>query len=406
MAVETQIHAVAEEVERHRLRSPDRCTRVVPTRRRHPDVARALFEFHRSVLEDFAAPHLEEGFLVAAASDEALLGIVWCKAGPRPRVVTLGRHSACDVSLPTDDDTPLRQVVVLVRQTDDGRPHARVFDLTRLRSGISGLAGGHGLLCSGEHAIFVIPTAAGRLSSGWKQALLEEKTASGAELRFSDGVSVFVSGERLRAGVLLGRYGCCVAHQHFDDLATSRIHALLVRDGGEVVLLDAGSTNGLVVNGERCCARILCAGDQVRLGQKTFDWLPREEGCFALLPAGVEHALALARRSGDHAVFADWLLDRGSQWGEWIAAEVAGAAERAAVLKETLEPRLLGPLAALQARRWDRGVLVEATLAESLDARACGWPLWAGLERLRVASARRDEAARLPLCPSVVEVTP
>ncbi|MEW5738908.1 MAG: FHA domain-containing protein [Myxococcota bacterium] len=406
----TQVHALVSKVERHRALEANPCTRVSRAPRRHLPLGdpHVVFEFHRPVLANFVARHLGPGFLVAVADADGLAGVAWCKAGPRPRAVTIGRHTACDISLPGEDETALRQAVVVVRQSAEGRPRAKIFDLARLREMAADNAGhavaDRHLAPTGDHWLFVARTEQGRLVAGGAPNAFAEDSgpARAGELRFADGARVRLSMAQMCRGVLLGRYDCCVGYEHFKEEATSRIHALLVEDDGDPLLLDAGSTNGLVVNGERCTARVLRPGDWVRLGNQAFEW-SRDGGApetaeAPLFPEGVEEALALARRPGGHAVFADWLLERGSAWGEWIVAESSGDAARAAELKEALEPRLLGPLALLQARRWDRGILVEATLAgdEPIHGeRALRWPLWAGLRRLEVAEERQGDRDRL-----------
>jgi diguanylate cyclase (GGDEF)-like protein len=56
---------------------------------------------------------------------------------------------------------------------------------------------------------------------------------------------------------------------HIVDNGISRAHAtVLVRDG-EHVLLDAGSTNGVFVNGQQVQDHVLCDGDRIRIGATT-----------------------------------------------------------------------------------------------------------------------------------------
>lgn len=365
-----------------------------------------LLEFHRPVLEDFAARYSAPGYLVAVADDDALLGVTWVRASPRPRVITIGRHTSCGVSLPSDDDTPLRKLVILVRQTEE-MPRARVFDIDRLReadaTSASHVVADTHIISAGDHFVIVARTKHGHLVEPGSLAPLAKASAlpSPSELHFPSGTRLSLPASRLQSGVLLGRYGCCFAHEHFDDESTSRIHALLVEDAGDILLLDAGSTNGLVVNGEHCAARALAAGDWVRLGHPAFEWIVEPGHAVAstsLFPTGVEEALAQTHQPGGHAVFADWLLERGSPWGDWIAAELNEDEARATDLRDAIESRLLGPMAVLQERRWDRGVLVEATLAgaEPLrDERALRWPLWAGVQSLDVSSEREADHDRL-----------
>jgi pSer/pThr/pTyr-binding forkhead associated (FHA) protein len=71
------------------------------------------------------------------------------------------------------------------------------------------------------------------------------------------------SAGRLERGVLLGRYDRCdlLGNVHGDQL--SRVHALLVRLGDDVVLLDTASTNGTFRGRHRITACVLHDGDRV-----------------------------------------------------------------------------------------------------------------------------------------------
>ncbi len=50
------------------------------------------------------------------------------------------------------------------------------------------------------------------------------------------------------------------------DPEVSSLHARIARAGGPPILIDANSTNGTFVNGERITNRALRAGDQIQLG--------------------------------------------------------------------------------------------------------------------------------------------
>lgn len=53
---------------------------------------------------------------------------------------------------------------------------------------------------------------------------------------------------------------------HLDDSGVSRVHAEIRRSGDAYHLVDAGSANGTIVNGERVGDHILTDGDVIRLG--------------------------------------------------------------------------------------------------------------------------------------------
>ncbi len=64
-----------------------------------------------------------------------------------------------------------------------------------------------------------------------------------------------------------------VADVHLDDTTVSRRHALLVRRGDDLVLLDDRSRNGVFVNGERTAEAVLRDGDTIQLGRVTMRFL-------------------------------------------------------------------------------------------------------------------------------------
>jgi general secretion pathway protein A len=56
------------------------------------------------------------------------------------------------------------------------------------------------------------------------------------------------------------------ADVRIDSVFVSRYHALIVRGGGRDLLLDLGSTNGLLINSRRIVRRILRDGDLIQIG--------------------------------------------------------------------------------------------------------------------------------------------
>ena len=55
-----------------------------------------------------------------------------------------------------------------------------------------------------------------------------------------------------------------------DDITVSRKHALLKKDGGDYILLDAGSLNGSYLNGNIVEEAILSNGDRIQIGKYIF----------------------------------------------------------------------------------------------------------------------------------------
>jgi pSer/pThr/pTyr-binding forkhead associated (FHA) protein len=93
---------------------------------------------------------------------------------------------------------------------------------------------------------------------------------AGTYLAVTDGdehVVVPVTADVTRIGRSL------VADVHLDDTTVSRRHALLVRRGDDVVVLDDRSRNGVFVNGERTAEAVLRDGDTIQLGRVTMRFL-------------------------------------------------------------------------------------------------------------------------------------
>jgi pSer/pThr/pTyr-binding forkhead associated (FHA) protein len=101
--------------------------------------------------------------------------------------------------------------------------------------------------------------------------------------------------------VLIGRGD--EADVRIDSVFVSRYHALILRDGKQDVLLDLGSTNGLLVNSRRIVRRALRDRDLIQIGPTRVTYLtslpaaaatnqpdPGETVCFARpgFPAGIE----------------------------------------------------------------------------------------------------------------------
>jgi hypothetical protein len=85
-----------------------------------------------------------------------------------------------------------------------------------------------------------------------------------------------VSAERLDRGILIGRYDRCGIEIDNAQRGISRVHALLVKIGGEVWAIDTASTNGLWRDGARIEAEVLDDVDALTLGEAaTLRWQRR-----------------------------------------------------------------------------------------------------------------------------------
>ena len=97
-----------------------------------------------------------------------------------------------------------------------------------------------------------------------RAALTAEQLAAGRYLAIEDGGEVVVIpiGE---GSLRLGRGAA--SDVMLEDRSVSRRHAVVTRRGGDVVLWDDRSLNGVRVNGERVAQAVLQHGDAIALGE-------------------------------------------------------------------------------------------------------------------------------------------
>jgi hypothetical protein len=82
-----------------------------------------------------------------------------------------------------------------------------------------------------------------------------------------------ISAERLEQGVLLGHYGRCSLLLDTAEQTVSRVHALLLRLGAEVWILDTASTHGVKRGEDDVAADVLRDADTLTLSREiTLDW--------------------------------------------------------------------------------------------------------------------------------------
>jgi predicted nucleic acid-binding Zn-ribbon protein len=74
-----------------------------------------------------------------------------------------------------------------------------------------------------------------------------------------------------RDGTRIGR--SLAANLRFDDPTVSRRHALIVRDDGQLRVLDDRSLNGVFVNGKRVDSSVLAHGDEIVVGRHRLHFL-------------------------------------------------------------------------------------------------------------------------------------
>lgn len=392
---------------------PDnRCTRISRARWQLPDVASSLRSLPKHVRREWILRR-SPGVFIAAMSATREAEWAWVAASGRPRALSIGRHDQCDVFLPIDDAVSLRHLLCMVRGAEEG-VSAHVFDLSSSNEtrGVDGemvrawrVVRPTVVTIPGHH-VFFFPTGPGTSSSfSFEERRPPPRLASVLrphELVF-DTANVVVSGEHLARGVLIGRDERCLPTPlSAGDHLVSRVHALVVELGGEPVIADTGSTNGVRVNGAEVDARVLVPGDLVELGAQRFTWSVCEAAPPSryerLIPSGIaEHLARLAPLAGRArkravAVFADWLLEHGSAWGEWISAELKGRTRAAELLGDELKSHVLGPLASIEVQ-FEHGIAIAGFVPS--DARplptAHQSPHWKTLRRLVVPGAMFSE---------------
>jgi hypothetical protein len=136
----------------------------------------------------------------------------------------------------------------------------------------------------------------------WTPPRLDIEAKLAVSIQGAPDVEVVLQQER----VLIGRGE--EADVRIDSVFVSRYHALIVRDGGRDLLLDLGSTNGLLVNSRRILRRALRHRDLIQVGPAKVTYLnpaadpatqfdPGETVCFARagfpLAAGEEEQTAV-----------------------------------------------------------------------------------------------------------------
>ena len=79
---------------------------------------------------------------------------------------------------------------------------------------------------------------------------------------------LLVDGEKVALGTGTTRIGRSPAADIcLEDASVSRRHAIILREGEEVRVLDDRSLNGVWVNGERVTTRVLADGDVLTIGR-------------------------------------------------------------------------------------------------------------------------------------------
>lgn len=247
----------------------------------------------------------------------------------RSRSAIVGRHSACPIVIPGDHQSlSLRHLLILVRAASLDSIQVRVVDLhtglgfadesgrllqaVRLEGTafltigsihLALLMTGEGALpASAEEAYACVPErvffdeAPGPFAPNPRQrprALAAAIAAEGTHVLampgpicatsrlLEDGEAPFarmtlfgrdlqvpkdLGASALERGVMIGRYSRCDVRTGADSDNVSRVHVLLLKDGDDVLAIDAGSTNGTWYEGREISTHRLKDGDLLDLG--------------------------------------------------------------------------------------------------------------------------------------------
>lgn len=267
-----------------------------------------VFDRHQQKMAQRILGYRKPGALIFAADGERTVGYRWVEAGPAPQVVTVGRHSSMDLALGHNDRLLSRHFLVLV-QLQKKRPYLRVLDLAtkmgfRGEDGevLRGLGGSGPLIFrAAGYTFFVFPTGGGvmwnaRAEQPWKTlpptarrvretqpALLfgiDPLQKRGeyllGKLLLEDGPDaerLWVGEQALERGIFLGNFGRRLSKPRATD-RLSRVHALLIFDGQDPFLLDAGSINGVFDGGVERKIVAVKPGATYLLGAVRFRWEP------------------------------------------------------------------------------------------------------------------------------------
>jgi hypothetical protein len=291
--------------------------------------AKRLFVEHFGVIRSALARHPRQGLLILAFDGAPHpVGELWLEASlDRPRAAVIGRHSLCDLMLPSEHASiSLRHLAVVVRALDLHRVRVRVIDLLTgvsfkdeaLRELQSLSADGPLFLRVEQIDLLLLPTPEigglpddpeaayacipervflseieGRADPRPRQVLPSggglgqtivrarpaplmaaqglkdggERARGSLVVRTGGGAHrIPVGPAALERGVLIGRYDRCQLGTAGEDSGLSRVHLLLLADGDQVLAIDTASTNGTSVDGKELRIFTLADGDALDLG--------------------------------------------------------------------------------------------------------------------------------------------
>ncbi len=287
---------------------------------------RSLFNQHQRRMHQVVREHTRPGVAIFALHPQhGHAGHLWLEASEQVRAGTIGRHSQTDLFLPLDPDLSLRHLLVLVQRVD-GALKLRIADLATPggfqveKGGVLRAVDADGtvVLRAAGYSLFAFPTGGPPLwnrdvEDPWATLPAREVVASArtpqprrrrgkettislvagpaepAPERVADEpvagtllISVGGIAQRLEVGpsalergLILGRYSRCSGDTSSMTNNVSRVHAVLIDVGGVVHVVDAGSTNGVVVSKKDVKCAPIEVGVSYSLGDMRVRWVPR-----------------------------------------------------------------------------------------------------------------------------------
>lgn len=323
-------------LELRREGAPNERTRLPPPIRllRGPPSPEAVFNGWQGRMARTAREESRRGvFIFALTGDGDFAGQVWLRADDTPRTTTIGRHSSCELFLPNSDELSLRQLLVIVSGTPL-EPRCRLVDL-RSTAGFSTSDGeplssvlftGTAVFSLPGYWLVFVPTGQvvqwdERALNAW-QTLPKQNLVVGEDWRSADdlmammsrgpgstvatfhavpslgGTPLLLAGERpegilvidiagvqrlsvalggraLDRGIILGRDSRCLGLTTGLPDSLSRVHAIVLREQGDVLIADAGSTNGTWLGEIEIRSAVLQPEQRFRLGGPLHVWWRR-----------------------------------------------------------------------------------------------------------------------------------
>jgi hypothetical protein len=263
---------------------------------------REVFLRHHAALREGLATHPFPGVLAGIVDGDRLETLWVAASDDQVRAAIIGRHSRATLALPRDQaSAALRHLALLVR-AEGGQPQIRLLDLqTELgfadpfgRRFEAVRTGGPVFLSAGGAALVLFPTGEGRTldpdpEAAWaavpprrwlarasrapaggpagETVVRAEDGPRGCRARLcrpgeipvglasvaasGDETHIRVSGRAVDEGFLIGRYDRCEVGGPEADESLSRVHLLVIREGGRVLAIDTASTNGTYLGDDR-----------------------------------------------------------------------------------------------------------------------------------------------------------